>query len=151
MSIYTITSNDTLTLNGHVFVDLSMNDVTTIEFPNKLVNAKTGKQGNTVLAQNASGFNANMTLRLMRGSTDDQYMQGLIAKTPADFPSLVLLAGTFVKRLGDGAGNVVSDSFTLAGGVIDKQPGGKENVEGDTSQGEAVYTLFFSNALRAIG
>jgi hypothetical protein len=151
MSVYTVTSNDTLTLNNHVFNDLSVDDVTTISFPNDIITRKTGKNGNTLYAQNATGINADMVLRLMRGSSDDQFMQGLIAAQPADFPSTQLLAGTFVKRLGDGLGNVISDVYNLSGGVISKQVEGKENVSGDVSQGESVYNLKFASAIRSLG
>lgn len=151
MTTFTVTSNDTLTLNGRVFVDLATDDVTAITFPNELVTRKTGKNGNTVYAQNAQGLNADLSMRLMRGSSDDQYMQGLINSAPADFPSTVMLTGTFVKRLGDGQGNVVSDIYTLAGGVISKQVDGKENVSGDVSQAESMYTVKFASATRSIG
>lgn len=149
--IFTVTSNDTLTLNGHVFNDLATDDVTTISFPNALVTRKTGKNGNTIYAQNAQGLNADLVLRVMRGSTDDQYCQQLINTSPEDFPATQLLTGTFVKRLGDGQGNVVSDTYTLAGGVISKLVDGKENVSGDTSQAEAIYNVIFASGARAIG
>lgn len=151
MPLFTVTSNDTLTLNGRVMTDLSLGDITTIGFPSDLVTRKTGKNGNTIFAQMAPGQNADLTLRLSRGSSDDQYMQGLISAAPKDFPSTVLLAGTFVKRLGDGLGNVISDTYTLQGGVISKQIEGKENVDGDVVQGEAVYNIKFASAARNIG
>lgn len=151
MPVITITSNDTLTLNGHVMNDLGVDDVTTIGFPNELVSRKTGKDGNTIFAQNAQGFNADLSLRLMRGSTDDQFMQNIINTAPIDFPSTVLLAGTFVKRLGNGLGQVTSDIYTLAGGVISKIPDGKENVSGDVTQGESVYSVKFASGARSIG
>ncbi len=150
-AVFTVTSNDTLTLNGHVFVDLATDDVTMISFPTPVVTRKTGKNGNTLFAQNAQGLNADLTLRLMRGSADDQFMQQLISTAPVDFPSTELLAGTFVKRLGDGQGNVVSDIYTLQGGVISKLVDGKENVSGDTSQGESVYNIIFASGARSIG
>lgn len=149
--IFTVTSNDTLTLNGNVFNDLGVDDVTTISFPTPLVSRKTGKNGNTIYAQNAQGLNADLTLRVMRGSADDSFMQNLINTAPTDFPSTVLLSGTFVKRLGDGQGNVVSDTYTLSGGVISKLVDGKENVSGDTVQAEAVYNVIFASAVRALG
>lgn len=150
MGTFTVTSNDTLTLNGHVFVDQASGDVSKITFPNELINMKTGKNGNTVFAANATGFNADLELRLLRGSSDDQYMQALVLSPSSDFPSSVLLNGTFVKMLGDGQGNVVSDVYALAGGVIRKVPEGKENVEGDTEQAVAVYMVKFAQANRVI-
>lgn len=150
MSTYTVTSNDTLTLNGNVFNDLAADDVTAIVFPNDLVTVKTGKDGNTLFAQNQQGKNATLTLRVMRGSSDDQFMQNILSGQLNDFPSASLMAGSFVKRLGDGQGNVLSDTYSLAGGVISKIPEGKENVSGDVMQAEAVYTVKFASAARII-
>lgn len=148
---YTVTSNDTLTLNGHVFNDLGTGDVTTITFPNQRMTRKSGKNGNTIYAQNANGLNADLVIRAMRGSSDDAYLQQLINTQPDDFPSTVLLNGTFVKRLGDGLGNVQSDTYVLQGGIISKLVDGKENVEGDTTQGEAVYNVIFAAGNRKLG
>jgi len=150
MSTSTITSNDTLTLNGHVFNDQASGDVSKITFPNELVNLKTGKNGNTIYAQNAPGYNANLELRLLRGSTDDQFMQALILAPGVSFPTTTLLLGTFVKALGDGQGNVLNDTYTLAGGVISKPIEGRENVDGDTEQAVAVYMIKFASAARVI-
>lgn len=150
MGTVTVTSNDTLTLNGHVFVDQAFGDISRVTFPNELVNLKTGKNGNTVYAQNAPGFNANLELRLMRGSADDQFMQGLVLAPGASFPTTTLLSGTFVKMLGDGQGNVDFDTYKLSGGVIAKIPEGKENVEGDTEQAVVVYMIKFASANRII-
>lgn len=150
MSVTTVTSNDTLVLNGNVFNDLALDDVTAITFPNELITMKTGKNGNTIMAQNQQGQNANLTLRVARGSSDDQFMQGLLVAAAGDFPSTQLITGSFTKRLGDGAGNTSSDVYTLAGGVISKNVEGKENVSGDVTQGESVYTIKFASALRSI-
>lgn len=151
MSIVTVTSNDTLTLNNRVIVDQSVDDVTSITFPNELVSRKTGKNGNTLYALNQQGTNADMTIRVARGSADDQWLNSQIPSANGDFPSTTFLSGTFVKRLGDGQGNVISDTYTLTGGVITRNIEGKENVSGDTTQAEAVYTIKFASASRQEG
>jgi hypothetical protein len=150
MGTFVVTSNDTLTLNGHVFIDQPFGDVTKITFPNALINMKTGKNGNSVLAGNASGFNADLELKVLRGSPDDQFMQGLVITPQGNFPATELLAGTFSKQLGDGKGNFKFDVYNLAGGFVSKVPDGKENVDGDTEQGTVSYMVKFANAGRAI-
>lgn len=150
MSTVTVTSADTLVLNGRVFNDFGTDDVTAVSFPNDLITLKTGKNGNTIYAKNEPGQNATAVLRLMRGSSDDQYMQAIIQASLKDFPSLQLLSGSFVKRLGDGLGNVVSDVYALAGGVISKNVEGKENVSGDVVQAESIYNIKFASAVRVI-
>lgn len=150
MSIFTVTSDDTLTLWGRVFNDFADDDITTVAFGNDLVTVKTGKNKNTIFAKNEQGNNANVVLRLMKGSSDDQFMQAKLAAMAADFVSTELATGQFVKRLGDGQGNVKRDVYTLLGGVIVRPVDGKENSSGDTGQAVAVYNMTFSNAVRSI-
>lgn len=146
---YAVTSNDTLTLNGRVFNNFADDDTTNITLPNELVTIKTGKNGNSLFAQNQQGLNSNVVLRLMRGSPDDQYMNGLQAASLNDFPSTVLLNGSFRKRIGDGAGNITADVYTLGGGVASKIPDAKENVSGDVAQAVSVWAIKFANTSRS--
>ncbi len=151
MSTFTITGNDTLTLNDHVFNDLSNDDVVAISFPNELVNMSTGKNGNTLIALNPKGFNASCTIKCQRASNDDQFLNAILAAMANDLPSTTLLSGTFVKRLGNSLGVVLSDTYTLSGGVIKKIPDAKDNEGGDVTQAEVTYTIQFANAGRGIG
>lgn len=150
MPIFTVTSDDTLIINDRVFVDLADDDVTAITFPNDRVKMKTGKNKNTLYAKDEQGQNASLDLRLSKGSSDDQFMQSLLAAADGNFTAQSLLSGQFVKQLGDGAGDVVREVYTLKGGVILRTPDGKENVSGDTSQAVAVYKLMFATAQRSI-
>lgn len=150
MTTYTVTSNDTLVLNGRVFNDLTTGDVTKITFPNELINLKTGKNKNTIYAQNAPGQNAMLVIRLARGSSDDQFMQAILQQSLSDFPSTQLLGGSFTKRLGDGFGNIRNDVYSLGGGMISKPVEGGENVDGNTDQAESIYNVKFANAGRSI-
>lgn len=150
MALYTVTSNDTLTLNGRVFNDLASDTVTQIQIPNELVNITTGKKGNSVIAQNAKGLNSNLTIKLNRGSSDDQFLAGILSGSLNDFPSTILLNGSFRKRLGNGAGVVVTDVYDLGGGTIAKIPEGEENTSGDTAQGIVTYMIKFANTTRGI-
>lgn len=150
METIAITSDDTLTLYDRVFVDFADGDTSAITFPNDMVTMKTGKNRNSIYARNATGENADMVLRLIRGSSDDNFMQGKINAAARDFVGQVLCTGQFVKRLGNGQGGVTRDVYTLGGGVITKPVEGKENVEGDTEQGVAVYNLKFATAPRSL-
>lgn len=150
MTTFTVTSDDTLTLKNRVFNDLADDDVSSITFPNDSVTVKTGKNKNSVFAKNETGNNANLVLRLIRGSADDQFMQNEIAKAEQDFVAQALFTGSFTKRLGDGEGNVKLDVYTLLGGVIVRQVDGKENTSGDTAQAVSVYNLTFAQAKRSI-
>jgi hypothetical protein len=150
MATFTVTGDDTVTLQGRVFNDFATDDTTTIQIPNKLVNIKTGKNGNAIFALNQQGFNGNMRMKLNRGSSDDQFMAAQLSQQQADFVDTALFGGSFVQRSGDGQGNVVSVVYNLAGGVISKIPEGKENVSGDTSQAEVTYDIDFARVTRGI-
>jgi hypothetical protein len=150
METFTLTSDDTLTLKNRIITDFADDDVTTITFPNDSVTVKTGKNRNSIYAKNETGNNANMVLRLTRGSADDQFMQSQLNLSERDFVATELFSGEFVKRVGDGLGGVKRDVYTLLGGVIVRRVDGKENTTGDVSQAVAVYNLTFARAPRSI-
>jgi len=62
----------------------------------------------------------------------------------------VLAFGQFIKKIGDGAGNILSDTYVMSGGVFTKPVEAKTNVEGETDQSIALYTMKFANAPRAL-
>lgn len=150
MAAFTVTSDDSLTLAGRVLVDFADADVTVVEFPNDLADSKTGKNGNGIISRNRQGDNATLTLRLLRGSSDDSFLQGLLNSALNNWTGQTLLTGEFVKQLGDGQGNVARDVYTFSGGFFSKKVNGKENVEGQTDQGASIYTIKFIDVERSI-
>ena len=151
MSSFAISGRDTLTLNDRVFTDLADGDVSVVTFSNDLTAIKTGKDGNTIYNLNAMGENCELVLRLVRGSDDDKYLNSQILSMKSDFPSFDLITGSFIKKVGDGNGNVTNDEYSLEGGVFKINVGAKENVEGDTESSVAVYTIQFATGNRAMG
>jgi hypothetical protein len=133
-----------------VFNDFADDDISAITFPNDLVTVKTGKNGNTIYSKKEPGRNAMAVLRLIRGSSDDQFVQNKLSQMKSDFVSTQLADGEFAMRLGDGAGNVIRDVYTLKGGIITRPVDGKENVSGDTVQGVSIYNVMFADADRSI-
>lgn len=150
MPIFVVTGDDTLVLNGNVFNDLTTDDVTTIALPNELVNVKTGKNGNSIFSKNNQGYNGNLTVKVARGSSDDQFLNQIQGQFDSDFVATPLISGSFSKRMGDGQGNIVFDVFTLKGGIISKLVDAKDNASGDTTQAEAIYNIKFTNCTRGI-
>lgn len=150
MPTHAVTGNDTLTINGRVFKDFADQSTITIEFGNTRVGHTTGKNGNTVYAADKQGQNATLTLRLIAGSADDIYLNGLSVQQERDLPAFELMTGTFAKRIGDGNGGVKFINYALRGGVFENYVNTQENLQGDTEQGIAVYTIWFSQADRGI-
>lgn len=146
----TITGDDTLTLFDRVIVDLADNDTSTITYPNDLMTMTTGKNGNSIYAKNEQGSNADLVLRVIKGSSDDRFLQQKLTQANSDFAGQELATGEFVKRVGDGLGNVVRDVTTLRGGMFMRRVDNKENVSGDTEQSVSVYRMKFARAQRSI-
>lgn len=150
MATVSLSGADTISINGRVLADLADANCVELTFPNDIAAVKTGKNGNSLFALNESGRQCEMKLRLMRGSADDKFMNGLLSLQQSNFSGFPLIVGNFVKKLGDGAGNVTSDTYIASGGVFTKQVEAKMNVEGDTEQSIAMYTMKFTNTPRAI-
>lgn len=151
MAQKSLTGKDTIIINDKVLADFGGGDVVTLTFPNELMTIKTGKNGNSIYAFNESGKQVDVEMRVLLGSDDDKFLNSLLQNMKQDPPSFVLLEGEFTKRVGDGLGNVNNIKYTMSGGVFSKTIDIKENVEGDTDQAIAVYSLKFTNAPRSIG
>lgn len=150
MPTVALSGSDTINLNNRVLADLADGNCVELTFPNDIANVKTGKNGNSIYGLNESGRQCEVKVRVVRGSDDDKFLNGLLAQQQLDFASTVLMIGQFIKKIGDGQGNITSDTYILSGGVFTKQVEGRTNVEGETEQSISVYTVKFSNAPRAI-
>ena len=119
-------------------------------FPSDIAQVKTGKNGNSVYGLNETGKQCEVKVRLLRGSSDDQFLNNLLIQQQSNFAGTVLMIAEFIKKIGDGKGNIISDTYVMSGGVFTKQVEGKMNVEGDVEQSISIYMMKFSNAPRAI-
>lgn len=150
MSISALSGNDTVVLNNRTFADFADGNVVELTFPTDIAQVKTGKNGNSIYGLNTTGQQCEMKIRLVRGSSDDQFMNNLLVQQQANFAGTVLLQGQFIKKIGDGAGNITSDTYIVSGGIFQKQVEAKSNVEGDSEQSVSIYMLKFSNSPRAL-
>ena len=125
-------------------------DCAVLTFENDIGNVKTGKNGNAIYGLNESGKQCAVLLRLVRGSADDKFMNNLLSQQRANFAGFILLNGEFIKKLGDGKGNITNDTYVMGGGIFIRQVDVKTNVEGDTEQSVSIYRLKFSNAPRTL-
>ena len=150
-----LTGNDTVMIGARgaalrIFNDLADGDTANLDFPNNLTEAKVGKNGNTIFAFNSTGKTVTTLVRMLLGSPDDKYMNARMNEYINDSAGFILLDGEFVKRAGDGTGAVANIIYKLFGGVPQKMPNVKENVEGDTEQAVAVWQIIFANTDRII-
>lgn len=150
MGSVALSGSDTISLNNHVFADLADGNCVELTYPNDIANVKTGKNGNSIYGLNESGKQCEVKIKVLRASDDDKFLNNLLAQQQNNFAGTVLLIGQFIKKIGDGQGNITSDTYVMSGGVFVKQVEGKTNVEGETDQSTSTYTVRFSNAPRAI-
>lgn len=146
-----LSGDDTIVLNGQVIQDFADQNVGDLSFPNNVANIKTGKNGNSLYALNTTGYQADLKLRIVRGSADDKFLLGLFNSQQNNFAAFVLLQGQIVKKLGDGQGNIIYDTYTCIGGIFVKAQPVISNPEGNTEQNITLYEIMFSNAPRSIG
>lgn len=150
MGSVSLTGNDVVTLNGRVFHDFAQNDVIVLDFAAELIKVQASKNGNIVYGLNEDGKLSSLTLRLLAGSSDDQYINSLLASQIQDLSSFILIVGSFVKRVGDGKGNVTNVIYNTLGGVVKKFPKAKTNTTGDVDQSVVEWMLEFGSNSRAI-
>lgn len=151
MSIVALTGKDTIQLNGRILTEFADQKVAELTYPNDLATMKTGKNGNTIYAFNSTGRQCDVTLRLVRGGADDQFLNALLLSFVGNPAGFTLMVGEFIKNIGDGLGNIKTDSYILSGGTFKKQTDVFESTEADIEQAVAVYHLMFSNSPRSIG
>ena len=149
MPSYALTGDDSIIINDIPLRDFANNDIGTLDLPNNLFEMATGKNGNTIFALDESGNNATLTVRVLMSSADDKRLNGMIPKSDG-FAQTILATGSVVKQIGDGQGNISYNTYVLAGGMVQKKPSIKSNVNGDSEQGVTEYTIQFAEANRAI-
>jgi len=150
MSTATLSGNDTVIINNRNFSDFAEGNVVELIFPNDIAQVKTGKNGNSIYGLNTTGQQCEVKMRLTRGSADDQFLNNLLVQQQNNFAGFPLMIGQFIKKLGDGAGNITSDTYILSGGIFQKQVEAQSNVEGEAGQSVSVYMMKFSNAPRTL-
>lgn len=140
-----LTGQDTVQIDGIIFETLGDGTPFDITFPNDLGMVKAGKNGNTLYAKNEMGRVCDISLRVLLGGTDDKYLNGRLIQWIQDPSTFTLLTAMFVKRVGDGEGNIESKIYNCTGGFFKRQVEAKTSAESDTDQSIAVYQLTFGN------
>jgi hypothetical protein len=150
MSVVSMSGNDTVILNNRIFADFADGTIAELKFATPIAELSVGKNGNAIYALNEEGNRADLTIKLVRASSDDVFMNQLLIAQQSNFPGTVLLAGQFIKLSGDGQGTITQDVYLLSGGIFVQEVDSFSNVEGDVQQSTSVYNLQFAAAARAI-
>lgn len=151
MNTVALSGNDSINIDDRILNDLVDGDSVTLQFPNDIAVVKTGKNGNSIYSLNETGKVCNVSLRVVRGSADDKWLNNKLSQQQQNFAGFVLMSGEFIKKVGDGAGNITNDTYIMSGGVFVRKIDAKSNAEGDTEQSVSIYQLTFANAPRTLG
>ena len=151
MGQVSLTGNDTISIGsrdgGSIIVTAFPDgDNADLTFPNDLTTVKTGKNGNSIYALNSPGVQAQLVLRVLRGTPDHTFLLSIQTAYLDNPPGFLLLSSKIVKCIGDGRGGIASDTYNLNGGVPTKIPGTTSNVGGDENQAIAVFTYMFTGS-----
>ena len=150
MGLVALSGRDVIVINGEVITALADADAVKLSFDGNIGEMKLSKDGNAIYAFKYTGQAAKVEIRLLRGSPDDQILNSLMQDWIADPASFGLMTGSFIKRVGDGQGNIITEAYQLAGGIFTKIPGATMNTEGNTEQSVTVYEMMFRNIARII-
>lgn len=145
-----LTGNDTIVIQGRVLTDFTDGDVAELKFSNNLVELVNGKNDNAIFALNAKGKMGELTLKMLRGGVDDLFLNANLNLLQLDFPSYVLLNGSFTKRIGNGFGLSMVDLYLATGGVITKLVDVVSSSDGKIEQAISIYTIKFAKVIRVV-
>lgn len=145
MSIAALVGKDVLIINGRQMRNFSDADTIKIESTEPLVQMTTGKNQNTIYAYSYKGKNMKLEIRIILGSSDDQFLIGLLQQLNQNPPAFSLMSMEYDKVVGDGAGNLNLSVYLGTGMAFESQPGAMENVAGDTNQATRVWKFVIAN------
>jgi len=141
---------DVLQLDGRVLADYADGDYITAEIPEDISAMKVSKNGNTIVVLKEGGRMVAIKVRILTGSPDDKYLNSRHQEFKSDAPSFIAFAGTYSKRVGDGAGNVNTVVYQLAGGYPKRIPAASMSSEGEAKSAVAEWEIHFANGDRSI-
>ena len=151
MKTVSLSGSDTTIIGERSLADLADQDCVSLEYNADLMNVKIGKNGNAIYSFNNTGLSCNVKIRVLRGSADDKFLNSLLSQMVANPAGFVLMDGEFVKKIGDGKGNITRETYVMSGGVFTRIPNARDSAEGNTDASISEYSMFFSNSPRAIG
>lgn len=148
------TSSDTVVCTDYqgkwVLSDFAAGAVAELSAPNDLSSMATGYNGNSLGAHNEPGRQRELSLRLVKGSSDDKRFNknyNLWKDRSIRFKPLKM---SFTKNVAHEDGSITKDTVDCFFGLPSGQPTQVSNTEGDTEQVISVYMIKFGNSERSL-
>lgn len=150
MGVIAMSGNDIFILNNRNITGFAVGKVSELTIPNNLADVKTGKNGNSIFSFINSGLICEFKAILIRGCADDVFFNSLLTQMKNNFSGFPLMFGQYIKKIGDGLGNVTSDTYNMSGGIFSKTTPAQSDTEGTPEQSQVEYMLKFANNPRTI-
>lgn len=150
-NLVSITGDDTVIIGGQLITDGAIGVIAEITFPENLVKATRGKNGNTVFALNNQGFQSEVKLKILLGGPNDAFFNKQMVAQKQAFSGFILLNGVFIKNVGDGNGNIKPITYLMSQGMIMKNPMAQTVAEGVPEQSLVEWDFIFANNDRQVG
>lgn len=148
------TARDVIVATDHkgdwVLSDFADGTVAELNAPNELSTLTTGYNGNSLGSHNEPGRQRELTLRLVKGSSDDKRMNenyNLWKNRDIRFKPFTM---TFTKNVAHGTGAATNDKVSCYFGLPTGQPAQVSDMNGNTDQVVSVYTIRFGNSERSM-
>lgn len=143
------TGQDILKFGDRILSNFADGDVATITYPNEFHGMKIGKYGNAIAAHNEQGSMAELSIRVLKGSPDDKYLNSFLVSWKNHSPSFAPQTAEFTKVIT--VDNSITNEVTSLGFIIPiRNVETKDNVEGDTEQSVSVYSFRAGESNRAL-
>lgn len=143
------TGQDIIKYKDRILNDFANGDVAIITYPNELHGMANGKNGNAMAAHNEQGNQAELQLRVIKGSPDDKYLNSEVIAWKTHSPSFTPANAELTKVISVDNGltnEVTSLGFLIPSANIET----KTNTDGDTEQVVSVYRFRAGRSERAL-
>lgn len=143
------TGQDIIKYKDRILNDFANGDVAIITYPNELHGMANGKNGNAMAAHNEQGNQAELQLRVIKGSPDDKYLNSEVIAWKTHSPSFVPANAELTKVISVDNGltnEITSLGFLIPSANIET----KTNTDGDTEQVVSVYRFRAGRSERAL-
>jgi hypothetical protein len=145
---FTLAGDSTLTLenlsgdNQRTIVELANQRAIAVSFPNDTGTMEPMK-GGAVFAVNVSAKAASLAVRVIKGGSDDAWLNQKLNELLNNRTSAIALVGSVIGNFGDGQGNLRKLTATLTFGFVKKRVDLITDYNGDTEQAISEYNIDF--------
>jgi len=123
-----------------IFSDFANGNFLTLEFGNQISTREKGR-GGSIITYNTNDDVATLTIRLIKNSPDDIFLNGNYADYKRSPETFVLFTGSLSIKTGNGSGSATTENYTLSEGSFLNRPNFTTDTAGDVETGVSVWTF----------